>query len=156
MLIQSNTTKQWDESSPICYMLFGKGLRKSSSTLLFCDHSRVTFFCKSLQTFHLCSESFLALFHIWTLTTYCHCCLQGWNILPVNSRTEAPNIHAFDSHDALVKSQPQGKYHQRIQIYKQITAQDVILVDQRGLSSLSLNNAILPWPVGIGGRPFEI
>lgn len=65
-------------------------------------------------------------------------------------------VHAFHGHDALVKSQLQGKYHQRNQIYKQITAQDVILVDQRGLSSTSLNNVILPCPLGIGGRPFEI
>lgn len=71
-------------------------------------------------------------------------------------QNEVSNIHAFHRYDALVESQLQGKYHQRNQIYKQITAQDVILVDQRGLSSSSLNNAILPWPVGIGGRPFEI
>lgn len=76
--------------------------------------------------------------------------------MSVNSRNEASNIHAFHSHETLVKSQLQGKYHQRNQIYKQITAQDVILVDQRGLSSPSLNNAILPWPVAIGGGPFEI
>ena len=73
-------------------------------------------------------------------------------IMPVNRRSEASQR----SDEALVKSQLQGKYHQRNQIYKQITAQDVILVDQRGLSSPYLNNAILPWPVGIGGRPFEI
>lgn len=80
--------------------------------------------------------------------------LQVWN-LPARKRQNW-SAHASHSRDALVKSQLQGKYHQRSQIYKQITAQDVILVDQRGLSSPSLYNAILPWPVGIGGRPFEI
>lgn len=42
------------------------------------------------------------------------------------------------------------------QLSKQITAKDVILVDQRGLSSTSLNNAILQWPVGTGGGPSEV
>lgn len=65
-------------------------------------------------------------------------------------------VQGFRSYEGLVKSQLQGKYHQRNQIYKQITAQDVILLDQRGLSSPSLNNAILQWPGGIGGRPSKI
>lgn len=112
--------------------------------------------CKCSQAFGLPPWPSLALSQRWTRTAYCHRRLQGWNVQRVNSRNGASDTHAFHSRDTLVKSQLQGKYHQRNQIYKQITAQDVILVDQRGLSSPSLNNAILPWPVGTGGRPFEI
>lgn len=36
------------------------------------------------------------------------------------------------------------------------TVESVILVYQRGLSSPALNNAILLWPLGTGGRPSEI
>lgn len=136
MLNQTNTLMQWSKSNPNGVYFWGNVLNSSC----FCCDCRY-FVCRNFSL-------------PWRVERW-QPYLQDKHIASKQQKLIIQNT-CLESDNALVNSQQQGKYHQRNQIYKQITAQDVILVDQRGLSSQSLNNAVLPWPVGIGGRPFEI